>query len=286
MKAGTTTLSTWLAQHPGLYLCRPKEPQFFSRAEAASRGWAWYSALFEEAEAGQLLGEASTCYTRWPQFGDVAGRLGEAVPGARLIYLVRHPVERAYSHYRHEMQRVLARGETPLDFETALQEIPEIIDASLYGVQIDRMLEHYSSDRILILLTDDLKERPTEVWNDVQTFLGVDLTPVPDLGAGRANEFGDHLAKRAMENRLAGAYDSWPLRLARRFVSPELRLRIRKKLIDPRVSRRLLRDRVEAGLSALSPLREETRLQLLERYQDTTRNMERRLGRDLTEWLR
>ena len=237
MKAGTTTLSEWLRHHPDLFLSRPKEPQFFSRAEAARRGWDWYGGLFAPARPDQLVGEASTCYSRWPHFGDVAGRLAEHVPDARLIFLARHPVERAYSHYRHEMQRVLARGEAPSSFEDALDALPEIVDASCYPTQLDRFLAHYPEDRLLVLLTDDLHRGPDDVWSRVQAFLGVAAHERPSVAANeRANAFGDHLAKRAAEERLEAGYDSWPRRIARRVVPQSLRLRMRRALIAPRVS--------------------------------------------------
>jgi hypothetical protein len=286
MKAGTTTLSEWLRQHPGLYLCRPKEPQFFSRAESAERGWDWYSGLFADAGPDQLVGEASTCYSRWPHFGEVAGRLAEHVPEARLIFLARHPVERAYSHYRHEMQRLVARGEEPLSFEAALEQDPEIVDASLYAVQLDRFREHYADDQILLLLTEDLDEHAEETWRRVQAFLAVDQLPVPKQAKQRANEFGDYIAKRAMEGRLTEARQNPLFRGLRRVAPAGLRAAARRFLIHPRASRRLLRDQLDTGKATVSPLSEATRAELLSRFKETTRAIEQQLGRDLASWRR
>ena len=282
MKAGTTTLSEWLRHHPELFLCRPKEPQFFSRAEAAGRGWAWYGSLFSEAGPGQLVGEASTCYSRWPHFGDVPERLAAHMPEAKLIFLMRHPVERAYSHYRHEMQRWIARGKTPLDFDRALEEIPEIIDASLYATQIDHFLAHYPEEQLLLLTTNDLDENPDQVWERIQNFLGI--SSVPRTTGERANAFGDHLAKRAMEKRLEEAGTSVFFRLARRLAPKALRANVRQALIDPRRSRRLVRKQVEAGRAQLSPLTAATRARLVERFAATTKEIEIRLGQTLPSW--
>lgn len=286
MKAGTTTLSEWLRQHPDLYLCRPKEPQFFSRADSAQKGWGWYGSLFAEAGAEQLVGEASTCYSRWPHFGDVAGRLAEHVPEAKFIFLLRHPVERAYSHYRHEMQRLLARGEQPLPFEDALESDPAILDASRYDVQIARFRAHYPADRLLLILTEDLDRRPEDSWRRIQAFLGVGVQPLPNQGAKRANQFGDYLAKRKMERRLAEAKKSMAFRLLRALVPAGLRARGRRALIHPRASKRLLKDQLEQGEAAVSPLSAETRGRLLELFEPTTREIEAELGRELSSWRR
>ena len=104
MKSGTTTLHAYLSRHPGLFLCTPKEPGFFSRDERYARGLDWYRELFTDAQPEQLCGEASTCYSRWPHFENAAPRIAADVPGAKLLYITRDPVERAYSHYRHLME--------------------------------------------------------------------------------------------------------------------------------------------------------------------------------------
>src|SRR5690242_14831106 len=72
MKCGSTTLFEYLCRHPDVFMCTPKEPGYFSREKVMARGEAWYRSLFADAKPTQLCGEASTCYTRWPHFGDVA----------------------------------------------------------------------------------------------------------------------------------------------------------------------------------------------------------------------
>ena len=86
----------------------------------------WYRSLFEEA-ADQLREEASACYTRWPHFGDVASRMASLIPEARLIFIMHHPVDRAYSHFSHLMQERLAlHGETFVEMQAALDDFSEI----------------------------------------------------------------------------------------------------------------------------------------------------------------
>jgi hypothetical protein len=101
-RAGTTTLATELSHHPKVFVCDPKEPFFFSHESVRARGCeSWYQGLFARRRPDQICREASTSYSCWPECGDVAGRIALAMSGARLIYLIRHPVERAYSHYHY-----------------------------------------------------------------------------------------------------------------------------------------------------------------------------------------
>jgi CRISPR-associated endonuclease Cas1 subtype I-B len=94
-----------------------------STDEVYQRGETWYRSLFRHAGTDQLCGESSTCYSRWPHFGDVAGRIARDLPNVKLIYIMRHPVDRAYSHYAHNMQW----GVT-MSFEEALEAFEDSID--------------------------------------------------------------------------------------------------------------------------------------------------------------
>jgi hypothetical protein len=117
-KSGTTTLYECLQRHPNIFLPALKEPQFFSKNSVFEQGAAWYKALFAQAEDSQICGEASTTYTRWPHTPDVPRRIMNLLPNPKFIYLMRNPVERAYSHYCHHM-----RFEVTMTFEEALQPI-------------------------------------------------------------------------------------------------------------------------------------------------------------------
>ena len=121
MKAGSTTLHTYLSRHPDLYLHERKEPGFFSREERYARGIEWYRALFADARPDQLCAESSTCYTRWPHFADVAPRIRQHVPEVRFVYIMRDPVARAYSHYAHMMGERRSEGLPVLSFGEALE---------------------------------------------------------------------------------------------------------------------------------------------------------------------
>ena len=90
-----------------------KEPVFFSDETAWNRGTDWYRSLFAESAPGSLTGEASVEYTDPAVADTAAARIAATIPDARLVCLLRDPIDRLRSHYRHEVQRGLgvARGD-------------------------------------------------------------------------------------------------------------------------------------------------------------------------------
>ena len=168
MKAGTTTLHDYLCRHHCIFMAKPKEPQFFSRDHVYTRGIEWYRALFSSASPGQICGEASTCYSRWPRYPNASTRIARHAPDTKLIYMMRHPVERVYSHYGHSMQERQQKGEGPIvTFEDFLEEDNEVICASLYIRQIERYLESFPRDRLLLVAFDDLLANPQDLVNKI-----------------------------------------------------------------------------------------------------------------------
>src|ERR687891_2907647 len=105
-KWGTTSLHAYLDLHPDVHMSAEKELDFF----IADRGWRngpdWYARRFRDDAA--VRGEASPNYTAWPVWDGVPERAASLVRGARLVYLVRDPIERLESHY---LQRRLQDGE-------------------------------------------------------------------------------------------------------------------------------------------------------------------------------
>src|SRR5262249_60849256 len=87
MKSATTTLHEQLARQSGIFMTRPKEPNFFSDDEVRARGWAWYGSLFRPAGAGDLRGESSTHYTKLPTYPRAVERMVRDLPRLKLIYV-------------------------------------------------------------------------------------------------------------------------------------------------------------------------------------------------------
>src|SRR6185312_16834851 len=91
MKCATTTLHEQLARQPGLFMSRPKEPNFFSDDENYARGWAWYGSLFRPAGSADLRGESRTHYTKLPTYPRTVERIRRDLPRLKPIYGMRHP---------------------------------------------------------------------------------------------------------------------------------------------------------------------------------------------------
>jgi hypothetical protein len=145
MKSATTTLHAQLAQQPGFTMSRPKEPNFFSDDRIYARGWQWYSSLFASARAGDLCGESSTHYTKLPDYPQTISRMARDMPQIKLIYVMRHPIDRLMSHYVHE----LTTGRIKSDIHDAVEQHGELIEYSRYGMQLGPFVDHYGFENIL-----------------------------------------------------------------------------------------------------------------------------------------
>jgi hypothetical protein len=171
MKAGTTSISAALATHPDVFICTPKEPQFFTTRW--DRGLAWYESLFDPAGGALARGDASTSYTDFPRKPLAAQRMAETVPDVKLVYIVRDPVERMRSHYRHRLadgNEMRPIGEALLDDRYLLR--------SAYGLQIEQYLACFPREQLLVLDGADLLSGGPS-WSQLFTFIGVPSPPTP-----------------------------------------------------------------------------------------------------------
>ena len=177
MKAGTTSLYHYLRSHPQVFMPDTKEVNFFNPMRNWRRGLDWYRSQF--AGVGEdvvAIGEASTSYTKFPWVQDAPERIASTLgPNVRLIYVVRHPVERMRSQYLHN----LTTGQETRAIEDAFDEEPMYLNISRYAMQLERYDGHVSRDRVLIVDSRDLRDRRAETVRRVFGFLGVDEAWVP-----------------------------------------------------------------------------------------------------------
>src|SRR5262249_25249044 len=132
MKSATTTLHEQLARQPGIFMCHPKEPSFFSDDEIYARGWGWYGSLFRPAGLAGLRGESSTHYTKLPTYPRTIDRMARDLRRLKLIYVMRHPIDRLISQYVHEV----TVGRISAGLREALERHPELIDYGRYSMQL------------------------------------------------------------------------------------------------------------------------------------------------------
>jgi Sulfotransferase domain len=182
MKSGTTTLQQYLTRHPQVYMCTPKEPNFFN--DHWHRGVGWYERLFARAGRAIARGEASVRYTNFPSDPECPARIASVVPDVRLLFLAREPVERIRSHYLHEVAALRERR----PFAEALAQNPIYLDYSRYAIQLQRYLDHFPREQLLILRAEDLFRTPLEVLPEVYGFLGIDPSWRPPGPTRRDNQ--------------------------------------------------------------------------------------------------
>ena len=171
-KAGTTSLAAQLAAHPQICFCREKEPAYFHQVADWRADLERYHALYDP-RPGQLLGEASTHYTFFPEFRGTAERLYEYNPALKLIYVMRQPVERIVSHYTHNVVREIDRR--PPD--QAVFEEPSYVNRSRYGVQLRPYLELFGPENVLLLIFEEYTAAQVATLYRLAEFLGIDAAP-------------------------------------------------------------------------------------------------------------
>lgn len=172
MKSATSTLHNQLSAQPGIFMSTPKEPNFFSDDDIYSRGLSWYTGLFHDASSGDICGESSTHYTKLPDYPDTISRLKSAVHQPKLIYVMRHPIDRLVSHYMHQW----SEGVISCDINRAIDRYPELINYSCYGMQLQPYLEAFGSDALLLLHFEDLKKNKDKTLEMIGEFLGLKKT--------------------------------------------------------------------------------------------------------------
>jgi hypothetical protein len=219
-KGGTTTLQKLLEQHPQVWLSPKKELHYFSLH--FDRGPEWYSQFFADASPGQCCGDITPYYLFHPE---APQRIADLLPEARLIVLLRDPVERCLSQYFHSRRL----GLESLELEEALAAEPErlvgaedqltapdgrhrghqehsYLARSRYEQQLKRYEQRFSSDQILLLKSEDLFERGAQAWDRLLSFLALDAVPFPaamtpaNAGRGEAEDVPERVRSKLRED--------------------------------------------------------------------------------------
>jgi predicted RNA binding protein with dsRBD fold (UPF0201 family) len=291
MKAGTTSFAKYLGLHNKVFMANPKEPQFFSRDEVYQLGIEWYAELFAGAGPEHTLGEASTCYSRRLQYPFAAERLHTHLPNARLIYVLRHPVDRLYSNYVYHLQGMEGRqGADVMSIDEFLREFEDAaLDAGNYIAQIEHYLHLFEESRLKCLLYDDIfstsSKVVTEVIRNVFTFLGLEYTEVGDLRKIRENSRGTYHAKHTINSALSNIRERFPAKQVVDVLPSQIRSSLRhaavRFLLNSQYGSRQARRFVDS-VPRLSPT---ARRALCQHYRPSVLKLEEFLGRRLRHWL-
>ena len=211
MKGGTSSLYSYLVQHPSIKPSRVKELHYFNRYYH-ERSLAWYRSFFPLRDGGSwITGEATPAYLYYPE---TAQRIHALLPRVRLIVLLRNPTDRAISHYFH-MQRqgreklplmeALEQEESRLEQERARMAADESNFSPEYGwfsyksrgkyvQQLRRYWDLFDPTQMLIINSDDFFTQPDEVLQKTFSFLGFDTSfRCPDLTPRNVGSYDDRI---------------------------------------------------------------------------------------------
>ncbi|MBM4246090.1 MAG: sulfotransferase [Deltaproteobacteria bacterium] len=279
-RCGTTSLQAYLRQHPEVFMSAEKETDYFSLGDLPAsevpvhasayraKTRAEYERCFRDAGGARAVGEASPTYLFYPRSAE---RMRQAIPDARVICVLRDPVERAYSHF------ALARKmgfETVTDFTAAvaLEDDRWARDrsmrftytrASFYHDGLLEFVRRFPRERILVLRFEELAADAAATMRRIHDFLGVDPAFVPDVGIRHNRSM---LPKSGLVREAFGR----PFR-ARRFLQRNLPPRLVTQLGN-------LIMRPPPGVP------KDVRERLLPRFVEDVRLVESLVGRDLSAW--
>jgi hypothetical protein len=253
-KAGTTALHVALAGHPQLFLSAVKEPKFFltDGTPPVARGgpgdartireqvWrrADYEALFDPAPPGTLRGESTTLYLRDPA---AHRRIAALLPAARLVAVVRDPVDRAHSNWTHlrsaglepEADFLRACGLERQRTELGWAPFWRYLELGRYGEQLRHLYSVFPPEQVHVVLYRDLRQHPAGTLDGICAFLGVDTGLVRELPAENVTAEAPHSplhqlvggALRALAHRLPDPLERRLTRSGRRLLQREQRTR-------------------------------------------------------------
>jgi hypothetical protein len=264
IKGGTTSLFYYLQPHPQVWMPPSKELHFFSNNY--NRGEDWLRAQFAGAGSTQVAGEMTPEYLDHP---DAAERMATVIPDAKVIVILRHPVERAYSHYQMQRAKFSAQDTfeqmIDLEIDRGVDAIPQphrpYLRGGLYHQQLQRLTDHFDRSAVLVLLNDDLESDPATTYRELCAHIGVASEPLPENLGRRYNR-------------------TMPVRST--FVR---KVMVRYKL-DKRLPGGQLLDYFNRDKGEYEPLSERTRARLLDYYRDDTTALATWLGRDLSAWCK
>ncbi len=290
---GTSFLSALLIQHPEVYLPREMrpEPHFFYKSWEYEQGFdyyldRWFGQVPEEVVA---IGERSSSYL----YGGAvtASRISRHLPSARMVFVLRDPVDRAWANYRY----TVLEGLEDLDFVSALEREEDRVKAAegvwaeiqphdytgrgYYGEQLLGYLEHFDASRILVLKSEDLREETDREFRNLCVFLGLEAS------VNQLERPSDYTSVSVVDAKTQTRVRSY---FGQRF---DPLIEIIREGGDPfrysgsEADSRMINELVRNLSDDKSPIPEEARLMLVERYKEDLEVLDGIVDFDVSDWL-
>lgn len=288
-KCGTTSVANYLDQHTDIFVSKPKEPNFFSFEPGTKPSCVGpadseqlyelllkysvtsptdYEALFARAGKNHAVGEASV---RYLYESHTATRIAEYAPGAKLIVILRNPIDRMHSHY-HMNVRQHIEPETFADAVTAEDSRVEsgwgwdwhYFRVGQYAEQLERYYQCFDRSQVLVLFHNDLQNQPLETMQAIFRHLQVN------------DKFEPNFAKRA----LVGHTPRW--RGLRQVLRDENPIKTVAKRVVPRPARKaFVRWTESKNRMAIPAIDADLQQQLIASFAESNEHLAELLGRQL-----
>ncbi|MEZ6098594.1 MAG: sulfotransferase [Pirellulaceae bacterium] len=286
-RSGTTALASYLAQHPQIFMTQPKEPHFMAFAgrrldfrgpgddvmmnQVVVTDRSRYQQLYRQAN-GQIAGEGSVSTLYYYQ--QAIPNIEKYAPNAKLIVLLRNPVERAFSSFLY----MRSKGyESIEDFDQALDEEDRRFEENWHHIwhyrrmgryveQLKAFLDTFGKDRVKVITYEDFDEHTPQVVQTVLDFLGADQSfrPKTDVTVNSSGTPRNWLVKGLFQSMVRSTYLRYTLKAMFPFV---IRERLRNLILHRPV------------------LAQHTRARLEEDFVDEIRQLEQLLHVDLERWF-
>jgi hypothetical protein len=186
-KAGTTSLHSYLDLHPDIVMSHDKEMRFFTDPDCRS----WLGRYQDYFPAGtRYRGESTPQYTKWPLFPGVADRIAELAPDARLIYLVRDPVERSIAEYVEEATWSVMTGDVDEHLADADAPYNRLVAPSRYATQLRELRRRIDPEHILVVDLADLSDEPGKTLAAIFAFLDLPAIDLDEEALRPRNAWG------------------------------------------------------------------------------------------------
>lgn len=273
-KSGTTALYEYLSQHPQIYMSPVKEPHFFSLGSKSGKKIKFnnieeYQELFKDVSEERAIGEASPSYLYFPE---TYQRIQQSIPQTKLIAILRHPVDRAYSNFLHNQ---FLGWEKIEDFSETLEAEKTRYgnrrwgyafyykDCGFYYSQLKRYFDNFPQNQIKVYLYDDLQKDSQRLMQNIFAFLEVDSSFCPAL---------------SVKHNVSGVGKNKALHEFLLKTNPI------KSILKPLVPGKL-RTQIKNRSLTKPKLLPQLRQQLLEEYREDILQLQDLIQRDLSMWL-
>ena len=178
-RAGTTWVYNCLREHPQVYMASSKELHFFSYN--FDKGLCWYESQFQSRNNETAVGEITPNYLN---VVNAIPRIAECIPDARLLVILREPLDRARSAYR----LLKAAKYDGIAFADACKVNSYLAHLSLYSSQMERVFRYFDRAKVMVALYDDVQATPKGFLGELFRFIGVDDSFEPPSAKERYNQ--------------------------------------------------------------------------------------------------